>query len=41
MVEAPMKERFVIEGAGHRAHFDRPPEFRALMRHVLEQSAPR
>lgn len=40
-VDAPSKERFVFEGAGHRANFDRPAEFRAVMSHVLKQSVPR
>ena len=34
MVDAPYKERVVFEGAGHRAHFDRPAEFAQLMRDV-------
>ncbi|HLU52827.1 MAG TPA: alpha/beta hydrolase [Acidimicrobiia bacterium] len=39
MVEAPAKERFVFEGAGHRANFDRPGEFATVMRKVAK-SAP-
>ncbi len=35
-VDAPHKERVVLEGAGHRANFDRPAQFSALMRRMLE-----
>jgi pimeloyl-ACP methyl ester carboxylesterase len=39
MLEAPSKEAFIFEGAGHRAHFDHPGEFAVVMSHVLEQSS--
>ena len=39
MVDAPVKERIIFQGAGHRAHFDRPDEFAVVMSHVLEQSS--
>lgn len=38
MVDAPVKERIVFDGAGHRAHFDRPAEFTEVMISVLSQS---
>jgi pimeloyl-ACP methyl ester carboxylesterase len=40
MLRAPAKEAFIFEGAGHRAHFDRPGDFAEMMRHVLRQSSP-
>jgi pimeloyl-ACP methyl ester carboxylesterase len=39
MLDAPSKEAFTFEGAGHRAHFDRPGEFAEVMGHVLETSS--
>ncbi|HEU4894295.1 MAG TPA: alpha/beta hydrolase, partial [Acidimicrobiia bacterium] len=39
MLDAPTKEVFTFEDAGHRAHFDRPADFSVVMRHVLESSA--
>ncbi len=39
-LEAPAKQRIVFAGAGHRAHFDKPAEFAALMRQVLDETAP-
>jgi pimeloyl-ACP methyl ester carboxylesterase len=38
MLAAPSKERIVFEGVGHRAHFDRPAEFVALMSRVLDET---
>jgi pimeloyl-ACP methyl ester carboxylesterase len=35
LVDAPHKEMVTFEGAGHRAHFDRPGEFADLMEQVL------
>jgi pimeloyl-ACP methyl ester carboxylesterase len=35
-LEAPTKESFVFEEAGHRAQFDRPAEFTAVMQQVLD-----
>jgi pimeloyl-ACP methyl ester carboxylesterase len=35
MLEAPVKESLVIEGGGHRAHFDQPGVFAELMSNVL------
>jgi pimeloyl-ACP methyl ester carboxylesterase len=40
ILDAPSKEAFVFDGAGHRAHFDRPGEFAEVMTHVLEQTSP-
>jgi pimeloyl-ACP methyl ester carboxylesterase len=39
MLEAPSKEAFTFDGAGHRAHFDRPGDFAEVMTQVLEQSS--
>jgi pimeloyl-ACP methyl ester carboxylesterase len=39
IVDAPVKERIIFEGAGHRAHFDNPGEFAEVMSRVVEQSA--
>lgn len=38
-LEAPAKTRFVFEGAGHRAHFDKPAEFADVMSRVLDETA--
>ncbi len=38
VLDAPGKERIVFEGSGHRANFDRPGEFAALMRRVLAET---
>jgi proline iminopeptidase len=40
MLDAPSKEWTVFEGSGHRAHFDRPADFAALMRRVEEETYP-
>jgi pimeloyl-ACP methyl ester carboxylesterase len=40
MLDAPSKEAFIIEGSGHRPHFDRPGDFAEVMRHVLAASSP-
>lgn len=34
-LDAPTKRSVVIEGGGHRAHFDRPARFAEIMREVL------
>lgn len=39
-LRAPVKERVIVEGAGHRAHFDRPDVFTDLMRQVLRETYP-
>ena len=39
MLDAPSKEVFIFEGSGHRAHFDRPGDFSAVMSHVVEKSS--
>ncbi len=39
MLDAPSKEAFIFDGAGHRAHFDRPGEFAEVMSYVLEAPA--
>lgn len=38
LLEAPFKERIIIEGGGHRAHFDQPARFAAVMSQVREHS---
>ena len=38
MLEAPSKESFVFDGAGHRPHFDQPGQFADLMERVLTNS---
>lgn len=38
LLDAPSKEWIIFEGAGHRAHFDRPSEFAALMSRVVEET---
>ncbi len=37
-LEAPLKERIIVEGGGHRAHFDKPDRFAQIMGDVLEQT---
>jgi proline iminopeptidase len=39
MLRAPLKEAFIFDGSGHRAHFDRPGEFADVMTHIVEQSS--
>jgi pimeloyl-ACP methyl ester carboxylesterase len=38
MLAAPTRERIIFEGAGHRAHFDRPADFAALMARVVDET---
>lgn len=38
MVDAPLKQRFVFAGAGHRAHFDQPAKFADVMAQVLAET---
>jgi pimeloyl-ACP methyl ester carboxylesterase len=38
---APRKEQVVFAGAGHRAHFDQPAAFAALMVRILDETHPR
>lgn len=38
-LSAPLKERVVLEGSGHRANFDRPDAFAGLMTGVLGATA--
>ena len=35
MVDAPLKQRIVFDGAGHRAHFDQPARFAEVMKGVV------
>ena len=39
MLNAPSTERIVFDGAGHRAQFDRPADFAALMSRVLHEAS--
>lgn len=38
LLDAPLKERSIIEGGGHRANFDQPGQFAQVMADVLEQT---
>lgn len=38
-LQAPSKETIVFEGAGHRANFDKPAEFAAVMNQVLDETS--
>jgi pimeloyl-ACP methyl ester carboxylesterase len=40
LLDAPIKEKLIIEGGGHRAHFDQPGRFAEIMRDVLETTSP-
>ncbi len=35
-LQAPAKERIVLDGGGHRAHFDQPAAFATLMARILD-----
>lgn len=37
-LQAPSKEKIIFEGAGHRAHFDKPAEFAAVMSQILDET---
>jgi proline iminopeptidase len=40
-VDAPVKERFIFEGSGHRPNFDRPADFVEVMTRVLADTGAR
>jgi len=39
MLDAPVKERVIVPGSGHRPNFDQPAMFAEVMTHVLDQTS--